>query len=244
MEMQNDTSPKNFKKTEFAKQLAVRVKKLLPPPKIAAIKSIIGNAPVRVLDVGCGNQSCEITKSWLNVSAYHGIDREHWQGHVEDYKKMDQTFFLDLDKDDLHQLPDSSYDVIIFSHVIEHLEHGEAVLKRLVKKLKPGGLIYIETPSPRTLKYPSAIGFLNFYDDPTHKRPYPIQSIEQGLREANCTVHFARTRRDWRRVFLMSGPAIALNLFWYLPFKQKLFASGLWDLLGVAEHALGQKKDP
>ncbi len=221
--------------------LKIWVKKILAPPRLKKIRSLVGQNPVRVLDIGCGNDSCQLTRKWLNVKAYHGVDREFWQGSQADYLRMDQLFFLDLEKSDLLEIPDNFYDVIIMSHVIEHLKQGEEVLTKLLSKLKVSGVLYLETPSLLTLKYPSAIGFLNFYDDPTHQRVYPVDDLNGRLQKQKFEIIQSGYRRDWARIFILSPVAIALNLFWYLPVKRKLFASGLWDLLGVAQYLLARK---
>ncbi|MGD9572523.1 MAG: class I SAM-dependent methyltransferase [Thermoleophilia bacterium] len=61
---------------------------------------------------------------------------------------------------------------IIVSHVVEHLWPADQVrLARLcAAALRPGGLIVIETPNPKSL----IAGAINFWCDPTHLRPvYP-----------------------------------------------------------------------
>ncbi len=223
----------------MAPVLARTFKKWMAPPKLKAIRNQKGDQPVKILDVGCGNDSCEITRQWLNVDTYHGVDREFWQGQEEDYKKMDQLFLLDLDQSELSEVPDEFYDVVMFSHVIEHLENGHQTVRKLARKLRPGGLLYIETPSPRTLKYPSAIGFLNFYDDPTHKKVYPIAEIIEQASELKLVS--SGTRRDPPRLIFLSPISLLLNLIYFLPVKRRIFATGLWDLLGVADFVLLKK---
>ncbi len=48
-------------------------KKILAPYRLKVLRRILGNRPVKILDVGCGNDSCQLTKYWLNVTVYHGI---------------------------------------------------------------------------------------------------------------------------------------------------------------------------
>jgi SAM-dependent methyltransferase len=170
----------------------------------------------------------------LEVSEYHGVDRERAEQGQGDYQLMDRFFMIDLESGALSDIPDDYYDVIILSHVIEHLRDGLRVLTQLVKKLRPGGVIYVETPSERTLRLPSAIGFLNFHDDPTHKRLYSVYEMANTLMLNGCKVRSAGVRRDWARTVLLSPIAVALNIFYYLPIRRKFFGSGLWDALGVA----------
>ena len=102
--------------------------------------------------------------------------------------------------------------------------------------------MYIETPHPRTLNYPSAAGFLNFFDDDTHVRLFSQLEVEKNLIINGLRIVRSGTRRDIFRIFVFSPIIIIINLFYFLPFKRKFFAAGLWDLLGVAFFVLAIKK--
>jgi 2-polyprenyl-3-methyl-5-hydroxy-6-metoxy-1,4-benzoquinol methylase len=220
---------------------AVGIKKILAPYRLKVIRHVMGTQAVTVLDVGCGNESCTLTRHWLNAKAYHGVDKQFWDGKRDDYARMDKLYTLDLERCKFDEIPDDHFDVIIMSHVIEHLSNGYSVIESLIPKLAQGGCMYVETPSYLTLNYPSATGFLNFYDDPTHKRVYdPLRIADvfmaHGLKVLKCGY-----RRDWVRIFLLSPVAVLMNLLYYIPFRQRLFASGLWDLLGVATVVVARK---
>lgn len=49
------------------------------------------------------------------------------------------------------QFPDNTFDFITFGAVFEHLYHPSFILNRVVKWLKPGGVIHIEVPSAKYL---------------------------------------------------------------------------------------------
>jgi predicted SAM-dependent methyltransferase len=141
------------------------------------------------LDVGCGNRSCEITRRWLNIKAYVGVDREYWNGDGAGYEGIDRMVFTDIDADpQLADVEDDAFDLIILNHVIEHLRYGEIVIAGLYKKVRSGGMIYIETPDIATLNYPSAIGFMNFYDDPTHQRVYEVRALVAEMMRVGFTI--------------------------------------------------------
>lgn len=224
-------------------QLMTVVKKILIPTKLRyAAKALHGRAAT-VLDVGCGNNSCQITKKWLNIGEYHGLDKELYGGLESDYRQMDKVFIADLDESGLSEVPNGTYDFVIMSHVIEHLQNGLRVLDNLSPKLKVGGYIYIETPSYRTYNYPSADGFLNFYDDPTHVRVYDIHDVVDRLAMNGFRILKFGVRRDLARCLLLAPPMILLNIFFWIPFKRRLNVQGLWDVLGVATFAFAVKQD-
>ncbi|MFN3701619.1 MAG: class I SAM-dependent methyltransferase [Alphaproteobacteria bacterium] len=74
-------------------------------------------------------------------------------------------------------IEDDSFDLIVLSHVLEHVSAPVPLFEELVRICKPGGRIYVETPSDRSVSVKSdkcaqSHSFYNFWDDPTHIRPY------------------------------------------------------------------------
>jgi SAM-dependent methyltransferase len=68
------------------------------------------------------------------------------------------------------------FDLAILSNVIEHLIDPMRAFKSINYILKSGGALYLETPS---LFSSFKLLGINFYDDPTHKRPYTKESIRR-----------------------------------------------------------------
>ncbi|RAP24861.1 methyltransferase type 11 [Candidatus Marinamargulisbacteria bacterium SCGC AG-343-K17] len=196
--------------------------------------------PITILDVGCGNQSPTVTKKYFPQCIYHGVDRGNYNNSGRDMGLMDAYFELDLEESLLDELSDCYYDLIILSHVIEHLDNGLDVVERLSKKLKPGGHIYIEYPSLKSLQLPSADGSLHFCDDVTHKRLYHMMDIANELMSNDCMIIVAKTRRSRLRIML-SPIGFVFNLFYYL-FKRKIHSMLMWDILGFAEFIIAKKK--
>jgi SAM-dependent methyltransferase len=212
------------------------LKRVMKPARISRIQQALGrrrDSPIRILDVGCGPHVMN-TKAWFNVLAYDGVDRQMWPGFETLYRNLDRLFLIDLEKAQLGEIPDGHYDLIILSHVIEHLSNGLEVVRLMSSKLAPGGCIYIESPSQRTINLPSAIGFMNFYDDPTHKRLYFDDEMIRILQSSCLRVLYTGYRRTWARALLVPPLSALLNLFYFLPFKRRISSWGLWELLGIA----------
>ena len=93
----------------------------------------------------------------------------------------------------------------------------------------------------RTLKFPKADGFLNFYDDPTHKKLFHPYEIDAAFHSSGLKIIKSSVRRILSRAIFFGFISIVLNFFWYLPFKRKIKSAGLWDLLGVAWVVVGKK---
>ena len=84
---------------------------------------------VKILDVGCGNNSPSRTKRYYPKCLYYGLDRIPRQNVGDkNLAVMEQFFEIDLsDISSLSRVPDLFFDCIILSHVIEHLENGTEV---------------------------------------------------------------------------------------------------------------------
>jgi O-antigen chain-terminating methyltransferase len=82
----------------------------------------------------------------------------------------------------LNDLADSSLGGVVCCQVVEHLppERLPQMIRLLHDKLRPGGLVAIETPNPECL----AIFATHFYIDPTHRHPIPPALMSFYLEEA------------------------------------------------------------
>ena len=56
----------------------------LYPHRIAAVRPWLKSARPRLLDIGCGNHSPRITKTYLPQCEYHGVDNRRWNRDAED----------------------------------------------------------------------------------------------------------------------------------------------------------------
>jgi len=196
-----------------------------------------------MLDVGCGDHSPTLTKRWLRDVVYHGVDRAVYNNDERDLAAMDRSFTLDLAEAELDEIPDGEYDAVVFCHVIEHLPNGLDVLAALCGKLAPGGVIYVEFPSPRSLWLPSARGTLNFWDDPTHVRVYDRDEIARVLVERGVEVLARGRSRDHLKA-MVGLATLPLQALAWLRFGKLDGRWGLADLTGFAEYVYGRKPDP
>jgi SAM-dependent methyltransferase len=190
-----------------------------------------------ILDIGCGNGFPTKTKKNYPNCIYHGVDKTRdYNNSQDDLSKCDQFFLLDIEQpEELEKLKDTFYDVIHCSHILEHVQNGDQSLKVLIKKLKPGGVVYIETPSERSLRLPSMRGTLNFYDDPTHVRFWSLQDLKDLLVSNQLDILKFGIRRSWKRMILMP------LFFLHASIRRKPFASVFWDVTGFAHYVLAKK---
>jgi len=97
----------------------------------------------KVLDIGCGNgfMDYDIVNQVPNVKIV-GIDmkKENINFACSHYKHANLKFVYG---DALNVLPDETFDVIMLSNVLEHIEKRVEFLKRIIKQLKPKALLYV-----------------------------------------------------------------------------------------------------
>ena len=209
---------------------------LVKPFRIVQIQKYLPKKDPAILDVGAGSHSATITKQWLPDCHYTGIDIANYQNDEADYKAMNEFFEMDLTKLEFDRIPENNYDVIVMSHVIEHLHNGDQVIAGLISKLKRGGIIYIEFPSERSVNFPSKPETLNFYDDPTHCRIYTVKEVSALLVKKQLNILSAGIRRQLINILLMPLKIVVQTLT-----KGYVRGGVYWDYYGFAEYAVAQK---
>ncbi len=130
-----------------------------------------------VMDVGFGGgdilasfpASCRVTGVEISASAVETAQQSSRFG-----KFRSAEFWL-LSEDDLGGLPPGPFDVIVCSHVLEHVDDDRAFITALASRLRPGGTLLLFVP----IEEP---GY-----NPDHVRTYTLASIarlatDTGLR--------------------------------------------------------------
>ncbi len=210
------------------------------PTKFLYVRRVLSGPALRILDIGCGNNSPSTTKRWFPGCHYAGADIQSYNLNEEDSAAMDAFYDLGADGSGYSLIPDESYDFVILHHVLEHMSAPAATLAVICSKLKPGGYIWIAFPSLRSLSLPSAEGTLQFCDDPTHIYVPDVREVSNILITNGVKVLHAGRSKDFIRA--MIGAAI---LPWALLKKLitgRLSGRGLWYILGFEDHVFGQGK--
>jgi len=196
---------------------------------------------LRILDVGCGNNSPSTTKRWFPTCHYSGADIERYNVNEKDDAAMDDFYLLGIDGTGYSAIPDNSYDLVLLHHVVEHMPDAKPILAELCRKLTPGGYIWIAFPSLRSLSLPSASKWpLQFCDDPTHVFIPDIREVSNTLLANGVKILHAGRSRDLIRALIG-----LIVLPWAVLTKLatgKFSAKGLWYIVGFEDHVLGQRK--
>lgn len=193
----------------------------------------------KLLDVGCGSGDLlRLVKTLKPGLAQHGTDV------YRDAKLPRSVHFFTSNANEKLNAPDNAYDAVISTHVFEHLEHPERAMAEVFRVLKPGGKVYIETPSPRSLALPSFRSVnirenvpINFYDDPTHLRPFSARALYQLCTTAGLRVRSAGNVRNWLGV--LTAPVTFLLAF--ILQKRSFLVHSVWNVFGWSSYAVAEK---
>ncbi len=108
------------------------------------IAPLLPATATRIVDIGCGVGA---TAAWLKTRypAAHTIGLEGQGDLIDQLKRnVDEAHIVDLND----QLPDVGQpDLVLFLDVLEHLVQPEKLLKALVERLAPGGVIIVSLPN-------------------------------------------------------------------------------------------------
>lgn len=114
------------------------------------------NHETKILDVGAGHGHM---KMFFNEGEGDWYGIEPWEARAKRCRRIGyQIVDLDLDQSGL-PFPEEHFDVVIASHVIEHLKDSGAAIRDMARVTKPGGLVLVATPT----KPPFLSGLIQLY---------------------------------------------------------------------------------
>jgi SAM-dependent methyltransferase len=194
-----------------------------------------------VLDVGCfGFRQVELARRLGLAGLRHaGVD-------YNDYSDIPEGF--EFRRADLSREPlpfvDDRFDLVVASHVIEHLPRGGEFVGECLRVCRPGGAVYVEAPSERALLLPGMpfahdrFYSLSFFDDPTHVgRPWTPQALYRLARYYGCAPEAAGHLTSRRARLLLP-----FTVLWSLVARRPaLLQQSCWSALGWASYAVIRK---
>ena len=159
-------------------------------PRVFELLNISLKSHRTVLDIGSGNgwaisyQDKQVRYIAVDNSAFYRDDLE--ARGIEFYEA------------DVGSMPlpvgESSIDLIILNHLIEHIYECEFLIQQLQRVLRPGGMVYIRTPNLKRVRW-------KFWDDYTHVRPFTPHGLDH-LMHANGFKKLFILNSDHRRISL------------------------------------------
>lgn len=163
-----------------------------------------------VLDVGCGNGELLVMlrEAFPGVSRLAGIDLSPDQVERNRRRLQDSEFFaMDIQREAL----DRTFDVVVCSEVIEHLDDQKSATMNLARMVAPGGRLLVTCPTGTMYATERHFG---------HVRHPKTEELGAWAREAGLDV-VSLSNWGWPTYRLMKW-ATNVNAEWAL----KRFASG------------------
>lgn len=192
-------------------------------------------SPVRILDIGCGNHSPRYFRTQFPQGIYTGVDREVFNNTPTDLAMADAFLRVDLETTDLSLVPDEGFDVVVLSHVIEHLRRGPDILRHALRKSRPGGLLYVAHPHADSVRFPHRKDTLNFHDDPTHVTIVAPGEVERQLVAEGFRI-IASGRTKLPHNLLLMPVKVVMS-----PWLGGVTGPMLWDLYGFEEFVVARR---
>ena len=111
-----------------------------------AAEALAGSG-ARVLDCGIGSGSLSLALASITTDSpeYHGIDTSGAMLTEADAELRRVRIVAQLRQSDVRMIPypDRTFDVVMASHVLEHLPEPRVALREMIRVLKPGGVLFV-----------------------------------------------------------------------------------------------------
>ena len=117
----------------------------------------------------------------------------------------------DMVKDKL-KFTENSFDIIICSHVIEHIQEPSNILNEIEKLLKKKGVLFLKTPDIKVVKW-------NFFNDFTHKKPYTKTSLVEQIQSDSMSIDrciSSTLYKDFALNLLKNNPLNPFNIIFLI----------------------------
>jgi ubiquinone/menaquinone biosynthesis C-methylase UbiE len=136
-----------------------------------------------------------------------------------DFCQVDQKTYGDITYVcDLAQIPvpDSKYDLVLLTQVLEHVPEPRLVLQEIHRVLKPGGALWLSAPL--------------FFEE--HDIPYDFYRFTQyGLTHLLNTTGFNIEKLAWLEGYYGTLSHQLINAYRALPLRPRDYGGGVWGIL-------------
>ncbi len=104
-----------------------------------------GNRPLKILDIGCGTGAMLTTPLGKYGNEIIGIDTD--EKSLEMARSINPYPNVSFESRTTESYPNDSFDAIICSEVMEHLDHPKTLVDEIYRLLRPGGLCLVTIPN-------------------------------------------------------------------------------------------------
>lgn len=160
--------------------------------ELAQIKTLLGNHPYSILDVGCGtgNLTLKYLREGHRVTALDISEEMITILKAKVHAPQQLETVIQNVEDYLDELPpDTYFDLVSFSSVLHHLPSYLRVLEKVCQHLKPNGIIYV-------------------IHEPTLIPPCVVSARSRLLGRVDLLYHFSWRAYAYLRHFFQTGTLI------------------------------------
>ena len=165
----------------------------------------------RILEVGC--RSGNLTQFYHEGNQVEGIDVDR-NALVEFEKRLKlKGYWVDVDSEDL-PFDDGTFDVVVFSEVMEHLRFPQKALCEIARVLRKNGTLIGSVPNAFRMR--NRLKFLlgkPFESDPSHLRSYSDKTLTEELNKV-----FEKIQIHPISGHLIGGGSSGVPVFEWLPY--------------------------
>jgi len=144
--------------------------------------------PLRILDVGCGTG---LNASYLTAAGHTVVGADLSPVAIEKFRARGlEGFVCDIESQPV-PVPESSFDLVYASEVIEHCADSAGFLREIFRVLKPEGMLVLSTPNSAFWPY-RILGVLgrtaSEYQHPGHVRFFSKRSLRKTIESAGFEI--------------------------------------------------------
>ena len=181
---------------------------------------LVGTGKV-VLEVGC--RAGNLTQHYVSGNTLVGVDIDRAALKLFEERLGTKGYWVDVDTEPL-PFRNGTFDVVVFSEVMEHVRFPKKALAEICRVLRPGGRLIGSVPNAFRLRNRFRFLFGQQYEsDPSHLRQYSSAILKRELES-----HFSDIKIHPVSGHLLGGGRTGIPVFSWLPFRiRSLFALDL-----------------
>ncbi len=216
----------------FDQKSKTRLNRRMLDPTIR--RALAGQPPVRVLDYGCGFGTflLGLPRNGIEAFAYDISGRATEQLRKAARYTGRRVRVAEVDGDG--RITPEGFDVILCSHVLEHVPSDIALVAEFQRVLRPGGSLLINVPVNE------------IWSDPRHLRSYDSERLEKLLSAAGLEVRETLESDRWSGFLLRRETAGTTSTLDRLILRSLRATLAIlpWQVVDIFEGALLENLNP
>lgn len=175
---------------------------------------------VKILDYGSGWGVYLLNLARASIDAYCFDVSKNAVKSLKSVMRFSRRVVKEIGFDENNNIYPNDFDLIVCSHVLEHVESDKSLLRQLVQALRPGGYLLVNIP------------INEIWRDPKHTRTYSINILEKLMTSTGLKIIVQRESDKWSGFLIKYEVAYESNLL------ARLILRALRGLLALLPYTL------